>query len=396
MARVFVKKGKARPFWYRHPWVFSGAVDRVEGDVRDGDVVTVADVDGSFIGAGFYNSSSQIRVRILSHRSGQTVDPSFFEARLDRAVALREKILRLGENGTTGYRLVHGEGDGLSGVAIDRYGDHIVIQFSAIGAKQREDLFFDYLSERFRPMSIYENANFPYRDAEGLRGESGVRRGAFPSGDVTFQENGLDLLADLRLGQKTGYYLDQRINRQTVASHAAGRTMLDAFCYAGGFALHAARAGARHVVAVDSSGAAVALGNRTAQLNQLQKQVHFVEADVNTYLAEARNAGTSFGVVVLDPPKYAVAKKDQINALHRYRDLNAAAMRLVERDGLLATSSCSYHVSAAEFEIVLNEAAKHANRFLQILHCAGQAPDHPVSSACLEGCYLKFVLARVC
>jgi 23S rRNA (cytosine1962-C5)-methyltransferase len=396
MASVYVKKGKARPFWFRHPWVFSGAVDHVEGDARDGDVVTVLDIDGAFIGSGIYNSRSQIRVRILSHRPDESIDAGFFRTRLDRAAELRERILDLETQETTGYRLVHGEGDALSGVVIDRYGDHFVIQFSALGIKQREDLFIDYLESRFHPHSIFENANFPYRDAEGLGGESAVRRGELPAGEVEFRESGLRLLADLRHGQKTGYYCDQRDNRRVVARNARGRSVLDAFCYSGGFALHAARAGATEVVAVDSSAAAITLGQRVAELNQLGDRITFQEADVNAYLTDIRGEGKRFDIVVLDPPKFAVAKKDLTNALHRYRELNALAMQAVEPGGLLATSSCSYHVSEPEFEGILNEAAKQTNRFLQVLHRCGQSPDHPVSSACLEGRYLKFVLARVC
>ena len=397
MANVYVKKGKARPFWFRHPWVFSGAVDHVEGEARDGDVVTVLDIDGSFIGNGLYNSRSQIRVRILSHDPDEILDVAFFRARLEKAVDLREKTLGLEEQGTTGYRLVHGEGDGLSGVVIDRYADHFVIQFSALGIKQREALFFDFLEERFDPECIYENANFPYRSAEGLDAESGIRRGHLPpEGRVEFMENGIRHLANLEQGQKTGYYFDQRVNRAAVARHARGLRVLDAFCYTGGFALNAARAGAGEVVAVDSSAAALALGHLNAELNDLEDGVEFLETDANTYLAESRAEGRTFGLVILDPPKFAVAKKDIVNALHRYRELNTAAMCVVEPGGLLATSSCSYHVSESEFEGILNEAAKQTGRFLQLLHRSGQSPDHPVSSACLEGRYLKFILARVC
>jgi len=396
MANVTIKKGKARPFWFRHPWVFSGAVDHVEGEARDGDVVTVLDIDGSYIGSGLYNSRSQIRVRILSHDPDEAIDPSFFRRRLERAVDLRVNILNLEEQGTTGYRLVHGEGDALSGVVIDRYEDHFVIQFSALGIKQREALFLDFLEERFHPKCIYENANFPYRDAEGLGAENGVRRGAAPDGEVRFKENGLQFVTSLDHGQKTGFYFDQRENRAFMARHARDLSVLDAFCYSGGFALNAAMAGAEKVVAIDSSAAALALGHRNADLNGLEDAIDFLETDVNVYLAEMRARNRTFDLVNLDPPKYAVAKKDITNALHRYRELNAAAMYLLEPGGLLATSSCSYHVSESDFEGILNEAAKQTGRFLQVLNRSGQASDHPVSSACLEGRYLKFILARVC
>ncbi|MBN2490034.1 MAG: class I SAM-dependent rRNA methyltransferase [Planctomycetes bacterium] len=395
MARVYVQKGKARPFWFRHPWVFSGAVERVEGHARDGDIVTVLDCAGGFIGAGLYNSRSQIRVRILSHREGEVIDAAFFRTRLERAVALREDVLRLPAAGTTGYRLVHGEGDGLSGLVVERYGDHVVIQLSAAGMKQREGVFLDFLEERLRPRSIYENASFPYREVEGFTEGSGVRRGELPEGEVTFTEHDLELGVDLRRGQKTGYYFDQRDNRMTVARHAAGARVLDAFCYCGGFALQAARAGAREVVAVDSSAAALEAGRRNAARSGLAGRITFEEADVNVFLAQTGAGGRRFDLVVLDPPKFAVARKDRDGALYRYHALNAEALRVVEPGGLIATASCSFHVSEADFDDMLNAAAKKANRFLQILHRAGQAPDHPVSSACLEGRYLKFVLARV-
>lgn len=395
MAEVYVKKGKARPFWFRHPWVFSGAVDRVSGEVRDGDVVDVVDVDRSFIGRGLYNARSQIRVRVLSHDPDECIDPAFFRGRLERAAALREDTLDLAGRGTDGYRLVHGEGDGLSGVVIDRYRDHFVIQFSALGIKQRQDLFLDFLKERFQPASIYENTSFPYREAEGIGEESGVRYGDENIGEIPFSENGFELVANLSQGQKTGYYFDQRENRRLIETFAKGRTVLDAFCYTGGFGLHAARGGASKVVCVDSSATAIAAAEQNAERNGLRDRIEFIEADADKYLREAAQRGEHFDIVLVDPPKYAVAKKDLSNALHRYRELNTDALRVVKSGGLLATSSCSYHVSEPDFEGLVNEAAKHADRFVQTLLRAGQGADHPVSSACLEGRYLKFTLARV-
>lgn len=393
MGAVQIRKGKARPFWFRHPWVFSGAVDRVRGNPGDGDVVDVLDADQSFIGRGLYNARSQIRVRVLTHDADETIDDAFFIARLDRAVALRRDILRLDAQGTDGYRLVHGEGDGLSGVIVDRFRDHFVIQFSALGVKQREGLFLDYLRERFDPASIYENANFPYREAEGIEDEGGVRHGE-ASNEVAFSENGIDYVTDLEKGQKTGFYFDQRDNRRAVGSLARGARVLDAFCYSGSFALNAIRGGAEQVVGVDSSKKAIALARRHAAMNDADA-IEFVDADANAYLRDVADANRTFDVVLLDPPKYAVAKKDQQNAIHRYRELNAAGMRAVEPGGILVTSSCSHHVSNADFEALLNEAAKQAGRFVQFLQCRGQSTDHPVSSACPEGRYLKCFVIRV-
>ncbi len=393
MGVVQIRKGKARPFWFRHPWVFSGAVDRVRGNPNDGDVVDVLDADQSFIGRGLYNARSQIRVRVLTHDPDEVIDDAFFLARLDRAVALRRETLALDEHGTDGYRVVHGEGDGLSGVIVDRFRDHFVIQFSALGVKQREGLFLDYLRERFDPAAIYENANFPYREAEGIHGEGGLRHGDAVA-DVRFAENGVDYATDLETGQKTGFYFDQRDNRRAVGALSRGARVLDAFCYSGSFALNAVRGGAAHVVGVDSSKKAIALAQRHAEMNAAAS-IEFVQADVNDYLQQVCDEQRSFDVVLLDPPKYAVAKKDQQNAMHRYRELNAAGMRAVEPGGILVTSSCSHHVSPTDFEALLNEAAKQAGRFVQVLQCRGQAPDHPVSSACPEGRYLKCLVLRV-
>src|SRR5712692_3158261 len=361
-ARVILLPRRARPFYGRHPWVYAGAVAEVRGEPADGDEVELYSHAADFIARGLYNSKSKIRVRLYSWSPETALKAEFFGARLDQAIRLRE-ILGLtpppqpsptdggrasaGACGSesmaspidgrrTACRLVFSEGDGLSGLTVDRYDRWLVVQFTSLGMAQRREMWADLLMERLRPEGIYLRTERGIGKLEGLELQDGPLRGEVPAGPIEIEENGLRFLVNIAEGQKTGFYLDQCDNRQAVARLATGRRVLDAFCYTGGFGLHAARAGAREVLGVDSSESALDLARANARLNDLAN-LSFVQADVFEHLEKLLQEGQRFGLIVLDPPKFARSRNAIEEALRAYRRLQALALRLLESDGFLVT-----------------------------------------------------------
>lgn len=391
MARALLKRGRAKPLWHGHPWVFSEAIARVEGDPQDGEVVDVADDEGRLIGRGFFSGRSQIRVRMIT-RGDAPADDALLCRRLAEAVRLRAHVLGLPNADTDGYRLVHGEGDRLPGLVVDRYGDLLAVQFLSAGMKRREESLLGALEDLLRPRAIAEIAAPEVQRLEGFEAQTRIVRGEAPSGTWTIRENGIRFAVDVLGGQKTGHYFDQRENRRAVAALATGRRVLDAYAYTGGFALAAARAGASQVVAVDSSERACALARDNAAHNGLAVDV--VHEDVARYLREAARAGDRFDLVVLDPPKFAPRAETTGDALRAYRAVNAAALALLW-GGILATASCSRRVGEAELGRALTEAAKDAGRTVQVLEVRSQGPDHPWLAACPESRYLTLFLCLV-
>jgi 23S rRNA (cytosine1962-C5)-methyltransferase len=391
-ARVVLQPRRARPFYGRHPWVFAGAVHHVEGEPADGEVVDLYSHAGNFVARGLYNSRSKIRVRLYSWSPEVPLDRDFFRDRLAAAVRLRG-LLGLDVPGRA-CRLVFSEGDGLSGCTVDRYDRWLVVQFTALGLAQRRELFAELLVELLQPEGIFLRTERGIGQLEGLELHDGPLWGQIPAAPVVIEEDGLRFLVNLVEGQKTGFYLDQRDNRAAVAQLAAGRRVLDAFCYSGGFALHAARAGAGAVVGVDVSEPALALARDNARTNGLE-QVSFVRADVFAQLDQLVAAGERFGLVVLDPPKFARARGAVEEALRGYRRLQTLALRLLQPDGFLVTCCCSGLITTEMLEDLLAQLAVEENRDVQILERRGQAPDHPVSVGCPESSYLKCLISRV-
>jgi 23S rRNA (cytosine1962-C5)-methyltransferase len=391
-ARVVLQPKRARPFYGRHPWVFAGAIDSVQGDPQDGDVVDLFSDTGAFVARGLYNSRSKIRVRLYSWSPDVPLDRAFYRDRLAAAIRLRDQ-LGLNRPGHA-CRLVASEGDWLSGLTVDRYDRWLVLQFTALGLAQQRDLFADLLEELLRPEGIYLRTERGVGQLEGLELHDGPLRGPAPSGPILIEENGLRFQVNLAEGQKTGLYLDQRDNHSAVAPLAAGRRVLDAFCYTGGFGLYAARAGAESVVGIDKSEAALQLARANANLNELNN-VSFAGDDVFDRLASLVKAGERFGLIVLDPPKFARARPAVEEALRGHRRLLALALRLLEPDGFLVTCCCSGLITADMLEALLAQLAAEAKRDIQVLQRRGPAPDHPVAVSCLESHYLKCLVARV-
>ena len=393
LPRVVLKPRRARPFYGQHPWVFTGAVATVDGDPSDGDVVDLVSNTGDFVARGLYNSRSNIRVRLYSWSPAVALDEAFLRARLERAIRLRYDILRLG--GSDGAcRLVFSEADGLSGLTIDQYDRWLILQFTSLGLAQRRDTLADILQDLLKPAGMYMRTERGIGQLEGLDLHDGPLRGSAPSEPITIDDGGLRFLVHLTEGQKTGFYLDQRDNRQVVARYAQGRRVLDAFCYSGGFGLHAARAGATSVLGIDSSEPALNLARANAQANDL-RQLTFERADVFDKLDALVGAGEQFGLIVLDPPKFARAGHALEEAMRAYRRLQARALRLLEADGILVVCCCSGLITHTMLYDLLAELAAETGRAIQVLESRGAAPDHPVAATCPETNYLKCLICHV-
>lgn len=408
-ARMILKRGKANPLWHGHPWVYSGAVERAEGNYDPGDLVEVADAEGRLIGRGLANPRSQILVRMLTRKEealdpdrpadfGETALLRLLSLRIAAASALRQR-LHLPSADTTAFRLVNGEGDALPGLVIDVYGRVAAVQFTTLGMKRREAAVFDALQQlpaAVRPESIVEVSGGGFSQLEGFGSASRPVRGpicdAEPGHLVPCREGGVALMVDPMGGQKTGMFLDQRENRARLARYCRGARFLDVYSYAGGFALQALRHGAVSATCVDSSSRALERAQAHAQANDL-RNLEVAQVDAFRYLEAL--APLSHDVVVIDPPKFARAHKDLPAALKGYRRLNALAMNAVVPGGLLATCSCSQLVNAEDFERMVAGAAQDAGRRVTVLEASSQGPDHPVPPAFPEGRYLKFVLLSV-
>ena len=393
-ATVLVKAKRARPFFGRHPWVLDTAIERVEGTPADGDVVDLATHEGRFIARGIWNASSRLRVRLYAFDAGVPLDAPFWRSRIDAAIALRRS---LGLDDRAGAaRLINSEGDDLSGLIVDRYGDHLAVQATSLAMAGRLDAICDALEEAVKPAGILlRGADRGLSKLEGLHLPDRVIRGTAPDGPVFIREGNLSWGVDLTEGQKTGFYLDQRENRRAAALLARDRRVLDLFCYSGGFAVTCAVTGAaKSVLAVDGSAKATALARANADFNGAAN-VTVETADAFARIDSLSAAGEKFGMVILDPPKFARSRGAIDEALRAYHRINRVAVDLLEPGGILVTCSCSGSVSRDDFLEMLSTVAQRSGRQIAMLECRGAAPDHPVSASCLEGEYLKCIIARV-
>ncbi len=391
---VVLRKGREKSVLRRHPWVFSGAVVRVVG-ASDGDLVDVAAADGRWLARGTLNRRSQIVVRILTWEEGEEISGDFWLRRLERAVSGRRALME--DPSTNAFRLVHAESDWLPGLVVDLCGDWLVVQFLTLGAESFREEVLDALESLFpRVRGIVERSDVPVRKREGLPLRKGVLRGEAPPGEVEILENGHRFLVDLLGGQKTGFYLDQRPNRAIVGEVAAGRQVLNAFSYTGGFAVYALAGGASHVLNLDSDDDALVLGERNLRMNGFdEERFSSMRGDVFSVLRSFRDDGTRFDMVILDPPKFATGKSNLMRATRGYKDINLLAMKILRPGGLLASFSCSGLVSPDLFQKILFGAALDAGRDVQILREMRQGCDHPVALTFPQGAYLKGFLVRV-
>jgi 23S rRNA (cytosine1962-C5)-methyltransferase len=391
---VHLHPGKDRPVRQHHPWIFSGAIDRVDGQPAPGDLVDVADVRGEWLARGYYNPRSQIVVRLLTWERGEACDVAFWQRRLAAAAATRAGLGL--EPATIAYRLVYAESDGVPGLIVDRYGDWLVVQFLTLGVEVRREMLIGRLAELFSPRGIVERSDATVRRQEGLLLRSGLAWGQAPPPDLEVRENGLRFQVDLLGGQKTGFYLDQRENRRIVAGRAAGKRILNAFSFTGAFGVYALAGGAEHVTNVDSSYDALAGAEAALRLNGFDpdRQAESICGDVFQVLRGFRDEGRQFDTVILDPPKFARSKAELDAATRGYKDINLLGLRLLAPGGLLATFSCSGLVTPNLFQKIVFGASVDAGRDVQILAKLSQGPDHPILLSFPEGEYLKGLLCR--
>jgi len=389
MNSLVLKKGREKSLKRRHPWIFSGAVEKAAG--KPGETVEVLDATKNFVARAAYSPKSQIRARVWTFDPAQSVDAGFFRNRIQKALALREALPAAKH--ANAMRLVHGESDGLPGLVVDRYADVLVAQFLAAGVERWRDTILDLLSEISGCAAIFERSDAEVRKLEGLEPRVGFARGNRNAARCPIIEYGLNFRVDVEQGQKTGFFLDQRENRQRVRSLAAGRDVLDGFCYTGGFSVAALAGGAKRVTAIESSAAALEVAKENLAANPLDaSKVEFVQADIFARLRTLRDQNAKFDLIVLDPPKFAPTAAQVKKAARAYKDINLWALKLLAPGGLLATFSCSGGVSPELFQSIVAGAGLDAGGDAKIIERFTAAADHPVALEFPEGDYLKGLL----
>jgi 23S rRNA (cytosine1962-C5)-methyltransferase len=391
---LIVKPGRETPFRAGHPWVFSGALAKESKGIQDGAAVILEDIRGSFIGYGLYNSKSQIRVRIYSWKKEELLTDSLFASRVSKALNIRKRLLKRDWT-NEGCRLIFSESDMLSGLTVDAYGSHLSIQVTSLAVFQRINAILAALKTEWNPQSITLRTEKGIKDQEGLETRDSLLFGTLPESTISINEHGLRYSVNLREGHKTGFYLDQRENRLRVRNFAAGRKALDVCSYSGGFTMNLIKGGALSCTAVDASQSALDLAKVNADANCMSANVSFVKGDAFKVLEQYKESNEKFGLIVLDPPRFAQSGRGVDQAVKGYVGLNRLALSILEPDGILVTCSCSGRVSSDLFKAAIRDAANSENRILRILEERGAAPDHAVHPAVPETEYLKCFICAV-
>jgi 23S rRNA (cytosine1962-C5)-methyltransferase len=392
MATVILKPGRDKSLRRHHPWLFANAIAEVEGEPELGTTVDVLAQERSWLGRGAYSPHSQLRVRMWTFDSEETIDESFFHARLARAIGMRQ-ALRLDSDA---WRLVNGESDGLPGLIVDRYGEFLVCQFTAAGIEKWRKIIVKQLQELAPCAGIYERSDLDIREKEGLAPRTGLLAGREPSELIELREGPCRFLVDIRQGHKTGFYLDQRDNRAFLTKFCEQSEILNCFAYTGAFSIAALRAGALRVTNVESSAGALALGRRILARNGFDPlQTEDIEGNVFDVLRHHRQAGRRFDLIVLDPPRFIDARAQLMRASRGYKDINWLAFQLLRPGGILFTFSCSGLLEPALFQKIVADAALDAHVEAQIIARLSQASDHPVALSFPEGGYLKGLVCRL-
>jgi 23S rRNA (cytosine1962-C5)-methyltransferase len=396
MPTVTLKPGHVRPVWSGHPWVFAQAIARIEGGAIAGDEVTVVDPHGTVLGHGLYTPKSAIPVRIYT-RSDTPIDGALFRRRIERALAYRRDLglpSRTPGHETDAFRLVHAEGDGLPGLVVDLFGDVAAVQLNTIGIKLREGVIFDTLTSLLKPRAIVDRTVQSLAKKEGFEAGSGIVRGDDSLKELTFIERGLKYSIPMALGQKTGFYLDQRALRARVEQLAHGKRVLDTYTFVGTFAMAAARGGATEVTAIDESALALEVGAEHARANGLEGRITFIRDDARRALQKASEQ-EGYDLVICDPPSLAPNRASREGALGAYRRLCASGCRATKPGGVLVLSTCSSAVSLDELTRALALGARDARMHAVVFDRHFQGADHPVPASFPEGLYLKSVIARL-
>jgi 23S rRNA (cytosine1962-C5)-methyltransferase len=395
---VDLKPGREKSLLRRHPWVFSGAVARVRGEPQPGQTVRVHSAGGRFLAHAAWSAQSQICARVWNYDESEAIDRAFFDRRLREAIAARDASMGPVATGDA-RRLINAEGDGLPGIVIDRYDDTVVMQLLSAGAEAWRSEIGELLAALPGIVRVYERSDADVRELEGLPPRSGAVQGEAPDAPVAVHEwvgaHRVELLADVRGGHKTGFYLDQSVNRALVGSLAAGRDVLNCFAFSGAFAFSCVAGGARHVTSIESAADALVLAREMARLNRVPEAVvDWIEGDVFAHLRRFRDAARRFDLIILDPPKFAPTQAHAERAARAYKDINLLAFKLLAPDGLLATFSCSGAIDAGLFRQIVAGAAEDAGVDVRVRAALTAAPDHPVRLAFPEGDYLKGLLLQ--
>ena len=390
--RLILKKGREKPLKHKHPWIFSGAVERVEGDPAPGETVEIRSFGGEFLAQGAYSPESQIQARVWSWLHDQDVSADFFRSKIKQAIQYREQI----KYDYPMKRLIHAESDGLPGLIVDQYGEVLVLQLLSVGSDLWKDDLIQILAEETGAKSIYERSDVVVRKLEGLEPRTGLVFGEETEELLHIEQGGLQYWIDIRKGHKTGYYLDQRFNREVVGELCSGLSVLDCFCYSGGFSMQALKNGAESVTLVDESARALKLAEKHILSNQLPvERMTTQKGDVFEVLRKFRDQAKSFDVIILDPPKFAPTASFVNRAARGYKDINLLAFKLLKPGGLLATFSCSGGISREFFLRILSGAALDAGVNARIQLHMGQSADHSINLSFPEGTYLKGYGIRV-
>lgn len=394
MFEVILKKGKEKAVLQRHPWVFSGAIEKVKGNPENGDIVKLINAKGDFMAYGFYNNQSRVALRLLEWDEKVVVDDNWFREKVTIAVNSRADILADGSTNTC--RLIFSESDYLPGLIVDKYNNHLAVQILTSGIENVMPVIIDELNNLLKPESIFDKSDASSREHEGLQTANVALTFNSPPENVEVKENGILYNINIAEGQKSGFYCDQRDNRRILASSTKGKKVLDCFSYTGGFSLNCLYNGASSVTSVDSSALAIETLRENIKLNNLDTAKHIpIQSDVNKQLRAFREQEEKFDVIILDPPKYAPSRSALDRASRAYKDLNRLAMLLLNDGGLLATYSCSGAMDMETFKQVLAWAALDAGKQVQFIYQFCQPEDHPVRASFPEGEYLKGLLCRV-
>jgi len=394
MQSVTLKKSADSFIKRKHPWIFSGAIEKIEGNPSNGETVQIFTSDKKLIGNGSFSPASQIRVRVWSFDPEEIIDENFFRRKISLAYSQREKIIEISE--TNAYRIINAESDGLPGLIVDRYSDFLVCQFLSAGAEFNKETLIEILNDIFKPFGIFERSDVEVRTKEGLQPNQSILKGIAPDNLIEVRENGFKFLVDIKNGHKTGFYLDQRDNRKLISEFAKGKTVLNCFSYTGGFSVYALASGAEKIAQIESSSSAIDLSNKNFELNNLNPSlVENINGDVFEILRKFRDERRTFDMIILDPPKFAESVSQIQQASRGYKDINLLAMKLLNPGGILFTFSCSGHISTELFQKIISGAALDSGREVKIINQLTQSSDHPIALNFPEGLYLKGLVCSV-
>ena len=393
MSSITLKREREKSMLRRHPWIFEGAIEKAEGTLRSGETVDVLAHDGTWLAKAAYSPQSQIRARVWSFEKAEVIDNSFFKRKLEQAKARKAHILT--KYATNAYRLIAAEADGLPGITIDVYNSVVVVQLLSAGAEKHRNKITWAIEQLFPDAVIHERSDVDVRKKEGLEPLVQTLKGDLPN-QVIIEENGLKIIVDLINGHKTGFYLDQRENRQIAGTYCENKDVLNCFSFSGTFGLYALAANAKSVVNVDASSSALDLSAKIVEENKLNTdKVTHLKRDVFELLREYKDSGQSFDVIILDPPKFVDSKHNLNKAARGYKDINRLALSLLRENGTLLTYSCSGLMSQDLFQKIVADAALDAHKNVYFTQRMSQSEDHPVSGNFPEGYYLKGLVCRI-